>query len=190
MQQAEQDRVTYADDHPLGIQRAYRMMCLVYGSAPAQFPTLAIELEGGNPSACVDEYRRKGRAVRGLIDTYGWPETSAAKVQNIQIEYEEPASEQRAQLLAALQSAQVVERTAAVVNSAFQLRRPITIAFSNCAGPTAYWNPNRSEVVVCYGLLDYYMQLAGLRECLDESPDEIENCIRKRLDSGFPVPGK
>lgn len=190
LEQVEQDRVAYADDHPLGIQRAYRMICLVYGSAPDEFPTLAVELEGGNPLACVDEHRRKQSAVRGLIDAYGWPDGNAAHAQNIKVEYEEPASAQRGELLAALLSEQIVERTAAVVNSAFQLRRPITIAFANCAGPTAYWNPNRSEIVVCYGLLDYYAQMARLRGCLTEMPSDVEKCIRKRLDTGLPVPGK
>lgn len=182
--------IPYIDDHPLEIQRFYRIICLVYGSDPNRYETLAEAMRNSNLWSCEDEYRKRRDAVDWVTHTFGRRESDdKPAASTIRVTYESPATEKRRKVLTAVRASRIVERATAAIAERFRLPRPIVVAFVNCAGPNAYWSEERAEIAMCYGLFDHYAQLARLRDCLakDGRSAQTQKCIRERLDSGAVV---
>lgn len=75
------------------------------------------------------------------------------------------------------------------LNSLFNLPHDIAIVGADCLGDTtAYWNEDRHEVVFCYDLVERFVFLSDIRQCVlgrhlglaDRQPMEsarIQKCL-------------
>jgi len=163
----------YWDEHALDIQRYYQILCVLYGSDPQRFESLPdqIELPWQRAWSCADyEYDRAARAGEWLLETYGVRDDPSLDrgTGEVEVVYDEPEGNKR-QAYGALRASAVFESKAALMNSLFDLPHNITIAGTDCLGDmTASWNQGKREIVFCYDLVERFVFLARLRQCVLE----------------------
>jgi hypothetical protein len=151
----------YWGDHALSIQHYYQIACLLYGSNPqtfARIPDIS-GLPASRAQDCVGEYQRTDAAIRWLIKTYG-RKPGDPPPPPTPVVYEEPRTLVSAHVVAQLKSLQLLERTVERLNERFALERPFSLVVRSCGRPEAAWMPDRSELVICYELVDYIYSLA------------------------------
>jgi len=68
------DNSTLGDEHPLGRQRAFNLICLVYGSAPGATGVRAAARAGGMPETrldrCAEDYKRMNTSWLALLQSH------------------------------------------------------------------------------------------------------------------------
>ena len=153
-------------DHALDIQRFFNIACLIYGSDPDALEVVRKSL--GLPIErawfCQDEYQKSAHALNWIIDRHA-PRTDSAQSW-LSIEYEQPATQQRAKILAALKAEQVLEEIVERAIVLIHIDEPIRIVMANCGDPGAFWRSEIRELVFCNELLDRFYLLAQLRHCV------------------------
>ena len=181
------------DEHALDIQRYYNVLCMLYGSDPERFEALPnqIELPWQRAWTCADhEYDRSVRAGQWLLETFGVVDDQTANQTGglVIVVYDDPTeSKQRAHKV--LTESAVFEHKSELMNSMFDLPNDITIVATDCLGDvTAYWAGDRREVVFCYDLVERFIRLAEIRQCIrgrhvafgdrePMDPDKIGRCL-------------
>ena len=161
----------YWDEHALDIQRYYQVLCVLYGSDPERFEDLPdkLELPWQRAWSCADyEYDRIAKATQWLLETYGVRDdaSTSRRTGKVGVLYEEPGENKR-RAHKMLEKAALFEHKANLMNSLFNLPHDIAIVGADCLGDTtAYWNEDRREVVFCYELVERFVLLADLRQCI------------------------
>ena len=191
----ESGGTAYWDEHELDIQRYYNVLCMLYGSDPEEFEALPdrIDLPWQRAWTCADhEYDRTIKAGQWLLETFGVPDEPAASRRGGQVRvfYDEPTeSKQRAHKL--LVESAVFEHKSKLMNSIFDLPDDIAIVAADCLGDaTAYWTDDQREVVFCYDLVERFVRLAEIRQCIlgngvalnDRQPMDPERIGRCLID--------
>ena len=182
----------YWDEHALDIQRYYQILCLLYGSDPERFENLPdqLELPWQRAWSCADyEYDRVARAGKWLIETYGAGNQPANRGAGmVEVVYDDPG-ETKQLARNTLEASAVLESKANLMNALFDLPINITIVGADCLGEeTASWNPDRREIVFCYDLVERFVFLGELRQCvlgshLDPTnrramdPERVRQCL-------------
>ncbi len=150
--------IPYWDNHGLGIQRYYAMICLIYGSAPELHGSLADKLPPGRRAGCAAEYRLADEGVQWLVDTYG-SEPDPGERAAIVFDYGPVATANQQRVRDAMQERSMVENTVRAVDAAFHLQRPLKVSMRTCGRPEAAWQPEQRELLICYELLDAFARI-------------------------------
>jgi hypothetical protein len=155
--------VPYWGAHALSIQRHYQIACLLYGSGPEAFASVAAA--AGLPEAraedCIAEYARADRAVEWLLADYGRQPGDAPGAAT-EIVYEEPPTHVSAAVLRELKRIELLERVTERLHLRFTIERPFGLVMRSCGQAEAAWLPDRRELVICYELIDT-LYLLGLQ---------------------------
>lgn len=153
-------QVPYWGNHALGIQRYYRLMCLLEGSNPelARASTTFSEIARDRPEDCDVEYERANRAVQWLIDSYG-RKPSDPMGEPIEIVYRDVRTQMQKKLMNRVRERQIVELTVSALTERFTLDRKLQVVMRVCDRPAAIWNPEDGELTLCYDLLDAFRQI-------------------------------
>ena len=183
----ESGGTAYWDEHALDIQRYYNVLCMLYGSDPEKFEALPdqIELPWQRAWTCADhEYERTVDAGRWLIDTFGVSDEQTAGPRGglVSVVYDDPP-ESKQQAHEMLVDSAVFEHKTKLMNSIFDLPDDIVIVAADCLGDsTAYWTDDQREVVFCYDLVERFVRLAEIRQCILGRHVAFED--RKPMDPG------
>ena len=157
----EQDNpVVYLARHPLSVQRAARIACLVYGSDPELLEPLPdiVGLPEFRADWCEEEYAAAERAY--LWVSYSYVGRISGKVSEHDFYYGPARDEETEPVRAWLVENQALERLLAVVGQSILLEDAVTLTTRSCGSPDAYWDGNTRELVVCYELIAAFYRLS------------------------------
>ena len=160
-----EDQSAYWDSHGLEIQRFYNIVCLIYGSDTKRFKDVAFgsALPVERSFACEDEFNAARHAVEWVLAHHGTLErlrTARKRPTNemIKVSYETPTTPNGAWLAAVLARDGLIDRMAVDVDAAFNLPEAIEIQVVNCADPDAYFHAESKIVVLCWPLLEKFLE--------------------------------
>ncbi len=189
----ESGGTAYWDEHALDIQRYYNVLCMLYASDTERFEALPdkLDLPWQRAWTCADhEYDRTVKAGQWLLETFGATDGRAASRRGnlVSVVYDDPPESKQRAYKVLVESA-LFEQKSMLMNSIFDLPDNIAIVATDCLGDaTAYWTENRREVVFCYDLVERFIRLAEIRQCIlgrhvafdnrrPMDPDEIARCL-------------
>ncbi len=164
---------TYLARHPLSVQRAARINCLVFGSDPEFFeplPDLA-ELPEFRADWCEEEYADAEKAWLRVRHNFVLENSGTAS--NHEYIYGAAQESGHENIRNWLMQNQVLERTLAQVDATKVLPDTFTLRTLSCGSPNAYWDVDSSELVFCYELIQLFYNLAA-----DQGIKELEEQIR------------
>jgi hypothetical protein len=148
----------YYDEHDLSPQRAYQIVCLMVGSDPAKFKSLAddAKIPESRQQSCKRDYAKAVRSWDMVLAPYrraaDQPETKINVVYgDAQGNFEVFARSFRATRM--LET--VAERSA----SFYAWPAPFTMEMLSCDGPNASWDDETRRLKVCYQLPFDFAQL-------------------------------
>jgi Putative metallopeptidase len=148
----------YYDEHALSPQRAYQIVCLMVGSDPAKFKSLAddAKMPESRQQSCKRDYAKALRSWDMVLAPYrraaDQPETKINIVYgDAQGDFEVFARSFRATRM--LET--VAERSA----SLYAWPAPFTMEMLSCDGPNASWDDETRRLKVCYQLPFDFAQL-------------------------------
>jgi putative metallopeptidase DUF4344 len=104
-------------------------------------------------------------AIRGL---------SSAKVTGFAVTYNPSTNPVHEQFRSALQSNHVFEQVAQGLNQTVRLPQSVDIELVDCNTINAFYDPNTKRIIVCYELLDYFLDVF---KPAAKSDDELGNAV-------------
>jgi len=149
------------DSHSLAIQRFYNVNCLLFGANPDElgflFDTDALPAERGFD--CDQSYAQALHAYRWMIETYGRQPDSMIPFYGIEVSFDETRDPRHERVRQWLVTSGLVRELSARVTEFFPWPQSIPMRFTNCPGSAdAYYNRNVGEIVICYELLDVFLE--------------------------------
>jgi hypothetical protein len=149
------------DNHSLAIQRFYNVNCLLFGSNPDElsflFDTKMLPAERG--FGCEQAYVQAFEANFWLLDTFGRGKDSLVPFNGIVVEYAQTRNPRHEKVRTWMVASGMVQELTARATELFPWQQPIRLLFENCPGNAeAYYNRNVAEIVVCYELLDLFLE--------------------------------
>ncbi len=151
----------YWDSHSLAIQRFYNVNCLLYGANPDElsflFDTEVLPAERGFD--CEQAFQQAVHANFWLLDAFGRDKDTLVPFNGLTVEYEETRNPRHEKLRTWVVESGLVQDINSRATELFPWPNPIRLFFDNCPGSSdAYYNRNVSEIVICYELLDVFME--------------------------------
>jgi hypothetical protein len=148
----------YYDEHDLSPQRAYQIVCLMVGSDPGKFKSLADEakMPESRQQSCKRDYAKASRSWDMVLNPYrrapNQPETKINVVYgDAQGNFEVFARSFRA--------VRILETVAERSASAYVWPAPFTLEMLSCNGPNANWDDETRTLKVCYQLAFDFAEL-------------------------------
>jgi putative metallopeptidase DUF4344 len=149
----------YYDNHGLDAQRAYRIVCLMVGSDPDRFKSLAEDTklpEERQDSCSADFGDARWSWVKALTPHYrATPELPRTNVSVVYGEAKGVLDVYRS----FVESIQMSEITAGHLADAFLWRSPFAIEWQTCGEAAAHWQFKARKLLVCYELADEFARL-------------------------------
>ena len=163
----------YLARHPLSLQRAARIACLVYGSDTELLEPLPdiVGLPIFRADWCDAEYADAEKAWLWVRDSF--LRESLGTESEHQFIYGATRDPQHEAIRDWLMRNQALETVLAYVAGYVLLPYAITLRTRSCGSPDAYWDGNTREIVLCYQLVHAFYQLAE-----DQTIKELEEKIR------------
>ncbi len=167
---AEKDNPAVAlwSQHNLSIKRYTRTLCLLYGSNPGLFQWIAemAKMPDLRADWCEDEYQAARRGMEWLVSSYGDGRSGRSLRPNgrVSVEYGRPRSELQEAARQFLQKRQILERTAAFADTRFRFPQPFAVRVRACGQPNAFWDADDRELLFCYEMLEWLLQLSASPE--------------------------
>jgi len=148
----------YYDEHDLSPQRAYQIVCLLVGSDPVTFKSLAddAKMPESRQQSCKRDYAKAMRSWDMVLAPYrraaDQPETKINVIYgDAQGNFEVFARSFRA--------VRILETVAERSASIYAWPAPFTMAMLSCDGPNASWDDETRTLKVCYQLPFDFAQL-------------------------------
>ena len=152
--------LAYLTSHPLSVQRAARIACLVYGSNPEVLEPLPemVGLPELRSYWCEEEYAEAERAALWFGDSY--VRKAPGRVNEHSFYYGSARGGELEAIRDWLVDNQALERVLAYVEESELLTDSVTFATRSCGSPEAYWDSDERSLVVCYELLLAFYKLS------------------------------
>jgi hypothetical protein len=167
----------YYDEHDLSPQRAYQIVCLLVGSDPVTFKSLAddAKMPESRQQSCKQDYAKATRSWDMVLAPYrraaDQPETKINVIYgDAQGNFEVFARSFRA--------VRILETVAERSASIYAWPAPFTMAMLSCDGPNASWDDETRTLKVCYQLPFDFAQL--YQAYLSVPPVALANQKQKR----------
>lgn len=152
---AEGNKLAFSDEHGLDLQRAYTVVCYVYGSNPEKFKELAKEtkLPEGRQTACPYEWKNVawswGEMLKSHLRAPDQPKTE------VTIKYED--NKKFAMQANILRQTRLFETIAEHMTDRYAWPKPWTIEARSCGDPNARWG--QRNLTLCYELASEFAEL-------------------------------
>jgi hypothetical protein len=161
----------YLARHPLSVQRAARITCLVYGSDMELLEPLPeiVGLPEFRAFWCDEEYENAEEAWFWVRDNFVRESTGTASEH--QFDYGSAREPGHQAIREWLVQNELLERAVAYVGRNLLLPDTITLRTRSCGSPDAYWDGDAREIVFCYELIEGFYQLSeeqGIRELVEK----------------------
>jgi hypothetical protein len=155
------DRAYWAN-HPLSVQRATRIACLVYGSDIEAFVGLpeVLDMPFFRAGWCEEEYALAERARVWVRENVDHPRL-LRKGGDIGVVYDEPSDDDQAFIKTRLEAEGILENTAQYVADNFRMPGDVTFMAMSCDSPNAYWDGEERRVILCYEILAAFYDLGA-----------------------------
>jgi hypothetical protein len=156
--QATGAKPIFYGEHSLSQQRAYQIVCLMVGSDPVKFKSLAdsIKVPQYRQQTCQKDYAK----VSSSWDTVLKPHRRAAGAPQTQIDVvysEAPAP--LAGFARSFKAVRMLEAVAQRSGADFAWPAPFTLEMRSCGGPEAAWSEETRILRVCYELAFDFAEL-------------------------------
>jgi len=148
----------YYGEHTLGQQRAYQVVCLMVGSDPAKFKSLADEFQmpSERQQTCRRDYGKIARSWDAVLAPHRRaPDQPQTK---IYVAYSE-APENLVGFARAFRRVQILETVAQRSASDLAWPAPFTLEMRSCGQPESAWSEENRTVRICYELAFDFAQL-------------------------------
>jgi Putative metallopeptidase len=163
--EAEREEVGSAhafwDSHSLAIQRFYNVNCLLFGANPDELSFL-LDSEGLPAERgfdCEQTYAQALHAVRWMVETYGRGPETMIPFEGIVVNYDETRDPRHEKVRQWIVQSKLAQEWSARATEFFPWPQTIPLTFDNCPGSAdAYYNRNVGEIVICYELLDVFLE--------------------------------
>jgi hypothetical protein len=143
------DKPLYYDEHNVSAQRAFQIVCLMVGSDPEKFKSLAEEakMPEERQNTCKRDYRKATEAWNAVLAPHrrqsGQPETK------INVDYGDGKGTLGA-FATMFRSIRFLETVAAREQESYLWRRPWTLSMESCGHPDANFDTDTRTVTMCY----------------------------------------
>lgn len=170
----------FYSEHGLDPQRAYQIVCLMYGSDPRRFRAIAdqarlpperrescqidFELASSSWVRLLEKHARPGTGKPSFIERLLRRKTADGKPR-VDIVYENAQGEAGAGRNL-LQSSGVMEQVRTFVQDNLNFPRGLTFRAKACGEPGAYWDPGSRSISICYEMLTEMGKLAAVAQVL------------------------
>jgi hypothetical protein len=148
----------YYDEHGLNQQRAYQIVCLMYGSDPVKFKELADQSKLPDPrrESCKNDYARALSSWETVLEPHRRNEDQPKT--EISVVYGEATGpfEVFAQ---SFRTTRFLETVANAAENQYVWPEPFTLEMQSCEGPNAGWDDERRSILICYNLPFDFMEL-------------------------------
>lgn len=158
--------------HSVESQRGYQILCLLVGSDPESWKDVAdeYELPADRQQNCPNEYERTSAAWDTMLagnelDSEEGPSAEVTVVWD-------KAEDRFAMIANVLYASGLGDAIASQIEESFRLTGPITLQFTNCGTPNAWWIPNERTVRFCYDWADLWHQNIAYYIAKDEGAAE------------------
>jgi hypothetical protein len=154
----EGNKVAFYDEHGIDKQRAYNVVCLMVGSDPEKFKSLADEtkLPEDRQISCQGDFSNASWSWETVLKPHlrapGQPKTSIGVI------YSEGKGN-LAGYAGAFQRVKILEAVAEHASDRFAWRAPFALEMQSCGESNAHWDFPSRKIIVCYEIADEFMQL-------------------------------
>jgi hypothetical protein len=156
--QKENIKTVFYDEHGLDKQRAYNIVCLMVGSDPAKFESLATitKLPDERRGSCQGDFSNASWSWNKALEPHlRKPDQPKMK---IDVTYKDSGGKYEI-FVKGFRQMMILETFAEHLADRFVWRRPIALEMSMCNEPAAHWDLQTQKIVVCYELGVDFAQL-------------------------------
>jgi hypothetical protein len=143
------DKPLYYDEHNVSAQRAYQIVCLMVGSDPEKFKSLAdqAKMPEERQNSCKRDYKKASEAWNAVLAPHrrepGQPETKISVVYG-------DGKGNYDRLASLFQSIRFLETVAENAQETYLWPYPWTLAMESCGRPGADYDTDTRTVTMCY----------------------------------------
>jgi hypothetical protein len=150
--------IAWWGEHGPDQQRAYQIACLLYGSSPGAYDALAdeIALPPERRERCPQDFQSVEQSWGVLLADHVLAEGDTPP-HRVSVSYAPAGAYQAEHDL--LRESELLETVANDLSTAFRLPGPIAMVARACGEPNAFWDPQASQIIVCYELIRDYREL-------------------------------
>ena len=151
----------YWANHPLSVQRATRIACLVYGSDPealSGLPSL-VDMPFFRAAWCEEEYQAAEQARQWVRANVQQPRRLRAGG-DVSVRYDETENATQEFIRSWLKQEGILKNAARFVSDNFRMPDDVSFTAAACGEPNAFWEIEERTVVLCYELLEAFYALA------------------------------
>jgi hypothetical protein len=173
------DKPLYYDEHNVSAQRAYQIVCLMVGSDPEKFKSLAdqAKMPEDRQQTCKRDYRKASAAWDAVITPHlrqpGQPETK------INVVYGDGKGSYD-RLAALFRSIRFLETVAEVAQEHLLWPHPWTLAMESCGRPGADYDTDSRTVTMCYEQAFDFAELYRAYVPVKPAPIPVANTRKAR----------
>ena len=150
----------YWDEHTDSMVRFGNIVCLLYGSSPEEFQELANQLKMPERRQyfCRQDYKERRETWEKLLKDH-LRENGAQGPGKVNVVYGETKSEFGQKMAEEFKKERVFEQLAEGITQGVALPYDIDIVPMDCGQANAYWDPEHKRIVMCWELLQFYVEL-------------------------------
>ncbi len=156
-------KTAYWANHPLSIQRATRIACLVLGSDETVFAALPslVSMPEFRAEWCEDEYLLAEAARVWVTETYATTGQVNKDNEGGSFSYATPQQSSHETLVAIMSKERMLEQAVEFVDAMFVRPGALSINARSCGSPNAYWDGDAREIVLCFELMETFYDLSA-----------------------------
>jgi hypothetical protein len=168
------DKPLYYDEHNVSAQRAYQIVCLMVGSDPEKFKSLAdqAKMPEERQNTCKRDYKKASEAWRAVLAPHlrqpGQPETK------INVVYGDGKGNYD-RLAALFRSIRFLETVAEHAQETYLWPYPWTLAMETCGRPGSDYDTDTRTVTMCYEQAFDFVQLYSAYVPVKPAPIPVAN---------------
>jgi hypothetical protein len=148
----------YYGEHGMDRQRAYNIVCLMVGSNPGKFASLAdaTKLPPERQATCQDDYLNARWSWDQVLQSHLRKHDQAKTAINV---FYGPGNGKHDAHAAAFRQMKLLETVAESLSDRFAWRAPISLEMRTCGEPNARFEFRTRKVIVCYELAGEFSDL-------------------------------
>ena len=153
----QKNALAFYDEHGLDLQRSYNVVCMMLGSDPEKYKTLAADtkLPEERQTSCVRDYK---------TTTWSWdemlkPHRRAADQPKVTINVEYQDDKKYAAQAKILRDMGLLDALAAHMADRYVWPKPFSMVARSCGDPNATWNAGTKTLTLCYELAAEFIEL-------------------------------
>ena len=153
----QKNALAFYDEHGLDLQRSYNVVCMMIGSNPEKYKTLAADtkLPEERQTSCVRDYKTTSWSWEEMLK----PHLRAADQPKVKINVEYQDDKKYAAQAKILRDMGLLDALAAHMADRYVWPKPFSMVARSCGDPNATWNVGTKTLTLCYELANEFIEL-------------------------------